>query len=623
MSETPESPAEEPLGRPYDARLMRRLLGYLAPYRAKAAGALALMVVSSAGQLFGPVATAVAFDLFLAPAAGADAPRSGLSSRLAALFERGGVLPGPGAGLGAIALVWVAVLTATFAALWLQGYLLQAMGQGILADLRRDVFGRLQRLDLAHFDRTPVGRLVTRVTTDIDSLSELFTAGIVSIVGDLLLLAGIAAVLFVLDWRLALAAFSILPFLFLLTAWFKSRARQSFREVRVEVARLAAMLQEHVTGMTIVQLFGREAESARRFAAINRSHRDANVRGIFYYAVYYPGVELLTATGLALVLAVGGTRVSTGLVSIGALVAFLQYAQRFYQPLADLSEKYNVLQQAMASSERIFELLDTPSSIASPPVGHAPASVAGAIEFDHVDFAYRPGEPVLHDVSIRLAPGEMVAVVGATGAGKSTLANLLLRFYDVAGGAVRLDGVDVREWDLPALRRAVGLVLQDVFLFAGSIGGNLRLGESFPQERLRRAAADAEALELVERLPGGFEARVRERGAGLSTGEKQLLAFARALAFDPPVLVLDEATASVDSETEHRIQRALERLLAGRTSLVIAHRLSTIQRADRIVVLHHGRVAEQGSHRELLARGGLYRRLYELQARDPARAAGG
>jgi ATP-binding cassette subfamily B protein len=625
MSEAPEPLAEETLGRPYDARLMRRLIAYLAPYRAKAAAALALMVVSSVGQLFGPVATAVAFDLFLAPAAGAEAPRSGLSSRVAALFEGagGGGLPGPGVGLAAIGLTWVAVLVATFAALWLQGYLLQAMGQGILADLRRDVFGRLQRLDLAHFDRTPVGRLVTRVTTDIDSLSELFTAGIVSIVGDLLLLAGIATVLFVLDWRLALAAFSILPFLFLLTTWFKSRARQSFREVRVEVARLAAMLQEHVSGMSVVQLFGREAESARRFSAINRAHRDANVRGIFYYAVYYPGVELLTAAGLALVLAVGGARVSTGLVSIGALVAFLQYAQRFYQPLADLSEKYNVLQQAMASSERVFELLDTPSSIVSPPGGHAPAAVAGAIEFDHVDFAYRPGEPVLHDVSIRVAPGELVAVVGATGAGKSTLANLLLRFYDVSGGAVRLDGVDVREWDLGALRRAVGLVLQDVFLFARSIGGNLRLGESFPEERLRRAAADAEALELVERLAGGFDAPVRERGAGLSTGEKQLLAFARALAFDPPVLVLDEATASVDTETERRIQRALERLLAGRTSLVIAHRLSTIQRADRIVVLHHGRVAEQGDHRELLARGGLYRRLYELQARDPARAAGG
>lgn len=623
MSEAPDPLAEEALGRPYDARLMRRLLAYLRPYRGLAAGALALMVLSSAGQLFGPVATAIAFDLFLAPASGAHSERSGLSAAVAGWLERGGGVPGPVEGLLGIALAWVGVLVLTFAALWLQGYLLQKMGQGILADLRRDVFARLQRLDLAHFDRTPVGRLVTRATTDIDSLHELFTAGIVSIVGDLLLLAGIAAVLFALDWRLALAAFAILPFLFLLTTWFKTRARKSFREVRVEVARLAAMLQEHVTGMSVVQLFGREAESARGFAAINRAHRDANVRGIFYYAVYYPGVELLTAAGLALVLAVGGVRVSTGVVSIGALVAFLQYAQRFYQPLADLSEKYNVLQQAMASSERIFELLDTPSSIVSPPSGHAPATVAGAIEFDHVDFAYRPGEPVLRDVSIRVAPGEMVAVVGATGAGKSTLANLLLRFYDATGGAVRLDGVDVREWQLGALRRAVGLVLQDVFLFAGTIGGNLRLGESFPAERLRRAAADAEALERIERLPGGFEAPVRERGAGLSTGEKQLLAFARALAFDPPVLVLDEATASVDTETERRIQRALERLLAGRTSLVIAHRLSTIQRADRIVVLHHGRVAEQGSHRELLARGGLYRRLYELQARDPVRAAGG
>jgi ABC-type multidrug transport system fused ATPase/permease subunit len=406
--------------------------------------------------------------------------------------------------------------------------------------------------------------------------------------------------------------------------WFKSRARASFREVRLEVARLAGFLQEHVTGMPVVQLFGREARAFDEFQEINRAHRDANIRGIHYYAVYYPGVEILTALGLGLIIAVGGSRALGGALSVGALVAFLQYAQRFYQPLADLSEKYNVLQQAMASSERIFQLLDTPVAVISPSGGHAPARVEGAIEFDRVGFAYLAGEPVLHEVSFRVEPGEMVAVVGATGAGKSTLANLLLRFYDVDTGAVRLDGVDVRGWDHGALRRAIGLVLQDVFLFAGTVAENLRLGEAaFEDERLRAAARDAEALDFVERLPGGLGAVVRERGAGLSVGQKQLLAFARALVFDPPVLVLDEATASVDTETERRIQKALERLLAGRTSLVIAHRLSTIQRADRILVLHRGRLVEQGSHRELLARGGLYRRLHELQSRDPARVAGG
>jgi ATP-binding cassette, subfamily B, multidrug efflux pump len=616
--------AEESLGKAYDARLMRRLLAYLRPYRGLALGALGLMVVSSVGQLFGPVATAVAFDLYLAPATGASGRRSGVSEHVAAWLDGLGLHPTPIQGLTWIAVAWVAVLALTFVALWSQGYLLQTMGQRVLADLREDVFARLQRLDLAFFDRTPVGRLVTRVTTDIDSLNELFTAGIVSIVGDVLLLVGIALVLFALDWRLALAAFAILPLLFALTLWFKTRARRSFREVRVEVARLAAFLQEHVTGMPVIQLFGRERRAFEEFREINHAHRDANVRGIFYYAVYFPGVELLTALGLALILAAGGSRAVGGTLSVGALVAFLQYAQRFYQPLADLSEKYNIFQQAMASSERIFQLLDTPAAVASAPGAHAPATVRGALEFDGVDFEYVAGEPVLSDVSFRVEPGEMVAVVGATGAGKSTLANLLLRFYDVTSGAIRVDGVDVREWDLRLLRRSVGLVLQDVFLFAGTVAENLRLGEAaFGDDRLRAAARETEALGFIEKLPGGLAAPVRERGAGLSVGQKQLLAFARALVFDPPVLVLDEATASIDTETERRIQAALERLLAGRTSLVIAHRLSTIQRADRILVLHHGRLVEQGSHRELLARGGLYRRLHELQSRDPARVAGG
>jgi ATP-binding cassette subfamily B protein len=404
-----------------------------------------------------------------------------------------------------------------------------------------------------------------------------------------------------------------MPFLLALTFWFKVRARQSFREVRVRIARINAFLQEHITGMQVVQLFGRERRAFDDFSQINDAHRVANVRAIFYYAVFYPGVELIEALGLGLILWYGGLRVMDLALTLGALVAFLQFAERFYQPLADLSEKYNILQAAMASSERIFRLLDTESTVEPPRDGFRPQLVRGAVEFDGVDFEYKPGEPVLRGVSFQVEPGETLAVVGHTGAGKSTLANLLLRFYDVTAGAVRLDGRDVREWDLATLRRSVGLVLQDVFLFAGSIGQNIRLGAEIDAERLRWAAAEAQALPFIERLEGGFEAAVRERGAGLSVGQKQLLAFARALAFDPRVLILDEATSSIDTETEQAIQAALERLLVGRTSIVIAHRLSTIQRADRILVLHRGEVREIGTHQELLARHGVYHRLYQLQ----------
>lgn len=604
---------EEALGRSYDARLMRRLLGYLRPYRGATALAVVLIGASALLQLVGPLATAVALDLFVAPDDPA-APRAAVSRAVTVALDRLGLDPDPAAGLAAAALVYLLALVAGFGVVYGQGYLMQMVGQRVMADLRAEIFGHLQRLEVAYFDRTPVGRMVTRATTDVDALNELFSSGIVTLFGDVLQLVGIVGVLFWLDWRLALAAFAVLPLLFLLTFWFKVKARASFREVRVRVARINAFLQEHVAGMAVVQLFGREARAATEFSRHNRDHRDAHVRGIFYYAVYYPGIELLTAAGLGLVLWVGGGQTVRGALSVGALVAFLQYAQRFYQPLADLSEKYNVLQAAMASSERIFALLDTPPAVAAPARPHAPERVEGAIEFSGVRFGYLPGEPVLRDLSFRVAAGEMVAIVGHTGAGKSTLANLLLRFYDVDRGAVRLDGVDVRAWDLARLRRSVGVILQDVFLFSGSVADNLRLGEAgFDDERLRRAAAEAQALGFVERLPGGLGAPVRERGAGLSVGQKQLLAFARALAFDPRVLVLDEATASVDSETERLLQVALDRLLAGRTSLVIAHRLSTVQRADRILVLHKGELREQGTHAELVARRGIYHRLYQLQ----------
>ncbi len=621
---------EEVLGKAYDARLMRRLLTYVRPYRGMAFGALALIITSSLLQLAGPLLMAVALDLFVWPRGRPQLATPSLWVR-DFLLDRG-IDPGQVAeqGVAVTSAVYIVVLVLGFFTVYVEGYILQLMGQYIMNDLRRQVFGHLQRLPLAFYDRNPIGRLVTRVTTDVDALNEMFTAGIVSIFGDVLLLAGIVGVLFWLDWRLALVAFSIVPLLLLLTSWFKVRVRQSFREVRVRIARINAFLQEHVTGMAVVQLFNREERTYREFSAINDVHRTANVRSIFYYAVFFPGVELITAIGLALLILVGGGQVVAGVISIGALFAFLQYAQRFYQPLSDLSEKYNILQSAMASSERIFGLLDAPVTIASPtsPTSLTPAyrpeTVRGEIDFDDVRFSYKEGEPVLRGISFRVRPGETLAVVGHTGAGKSTLANLLLRFYDVDSGSVRVDGVDVRQWDLPRLRRSVAMVLQDVFLFSGTVGANIRLGEeSIDDERMRWAAREVYALPFIERLPGGFDAVVRERGAGLSVGQKQLIAFARALAFDPSILVLDEATSSIDTETEQLIQKALDRLLAGRTSIVIAHRLSTIQKADRILVMHKGEIREYGTHQELLALRGIYYRLYLLQYKDQELDRGG
>ena len=618
MSEDAGHHEEEALGKAYDARLMRRLLGYLRPYRGMTVAAVALIILSSALQLVGPLAVAVAMDLFIRPPEAGDR-LSGVSVRVRdALLARGMELAEIAPqGLMVTALIYFGSLVLTFLVLYAEGYLMQLMGQYIMNDMRRQVFAHLQRLPISYYDRNPIGRLVTRVTTDVDALNELFSAGIVAILGDILLLAGIVGVLFWLDWRLALVAFSIVPLLLALTSWFKARARESFREVRVKIARINSFLQENITGMPVVQLFNRERAAYGEFETINDAHRDANIRGIFYYAVFYPGVELITSIGIGLILWFGGGRVLEGLISVGALLAFLQYAQRFYQPLADLSEKYNILQGAMAASERIFRMLDTPVDIVSPPAAFAPPQVRGAIEFDQVWFSYKENEPVLKGISFQVQPGETLAVVGHTGAGKSTLANLLLRFYDVDRGAVRVDGRDVREWDLVRLRRSVAMVLQDVFLFSGSVGANIRLGEeAIDDERLRWAAREVHALPFIERLPGGFDSPVRERGAGLSVGQKQLIAFARALAFDPSILILDEATSSIDTETEQLIQKALDRLLVGRTSIVIAHRLSTIQKADRILVMHKGEIRELGTHQELLALRGIYYRLYLLQYKD-------
>jgi ATP-binding cassette subfamily B protein len=618
MSEPVAHNEEEVLGKAYDARLMRRLLGYVRPYGDMALGALGLILVSSVLQLIGPLATAVALDLFIRPAGGAE-HLSGPSLFVRDLLLARGISPAAIAvpGLTAVAILFLATLALTFCTLYAEGYVLTLMGQYIMNDLRRQIFGRLQRLPLGFYDRNPIGRLVTRVTTDVDALNEMFTAGIVSIFGDLMVLFGIVLVLFWLDWRLALVAFAIVPLLFALTSWFRLRVRLSFREVRVKIARINAFLQEHITGMPVVQLFNGEERADAEFTRINAEHRDVNIQSIFYYAIFFPGVELISALGVGLLIWVGGGRVVAGAISIGGLIAFLQYAQRFYQPLSDLSEKYNILQAAMASSERIFRLIDTPVTIETPAEPHSPPAVRGDIEFDDVRFSYKEGEPVLKGVSFHVARGETLAVVGHTGAGKSTLASLLLRFYDVDSGAVRVDGIDVRRWDLVRLRRSVAMVLQDVFLFSGSVANNIRLGEAaIDDERVRWAAGEVHARPFIERLPGGFDAEVRERGAGLSVGQKQLIAFARALAFDPSILILDEATSSIDTETEQLIQKALDRLLTGRTSIVIAHRLSTIQRANRILVLHKGEVREYGTHQELLALRGIYYRLYLLQYKD-------
>jgi ATP-binding cassette subfamily B multidrug efflux pump len=542
-------------------------------------------------------------------------------------------------GLDRIAVAFLAIIVASFALEYIQTVVLQNTGQRIMFDMRMEIYGHLQRLDLQFYDRNPVGRLMTRVTTDVDVLNDLFTSGVVSIFGDIFTLAGIMIVLTMMDWRLALLAFSVLPLIVLVTQWFRRNVRESYRTVRLWIARINAFLQEHITGMATVQLFRRERRSDARFDEINRTHRDANVDSIFYYAVFYPAIEIIGALASALLIWFGGIWTMEGTLSLGSLVAFLLYSQRFFRPISDMSEKFNVLQAAMASSERIFKLLDTDVKIESPQAGGpedrrvgrpedrkaggAVGMRAAHIVFDHVWFAYNGDDHVLKDVSFEVRPGERVGVVGATGSGKTTLINLLLRFYDVNRGRILVDGVDVRDLRLDGLRSLFSLVLQDVHLFTGTIADNVRLGDArITDEQVRQAAATVHANRFIERLPLGYDSPVAERGATLSVGQKQLLSFARALAFDPAVLVLDEATSSVDTETEMLIRDALHVLMAGRTTIAIAHRLSTIQDMDKILVLHKGAVREAGTHQELLAMRGIYFKLYQLQYKEQDAVAG-
>jgi len=586
------------LGKAYDARLMRRLLEYLRPYRGYAALALAAIICASMLQLAQPYLMKLAIDRYIA----------------------NGDLP----GINRIALLYLLIVLASFCLEFTQTWLLQMTGQRIMFDMRTRIYEHLQRLDLRFYDRNPVGRLMTRVTTDVDVINDLFTSGVVSIFGDVFTLVGIMIVLLSMNWRLALVTFAVLPLIVLVTQWFRRHVRESYRTVRMLIARINAYLQEHITGMSTVQLFRREARAFGRFGEINEEHRRANVESIFYYAVFYPAIELVGGLAAALTIWFGGGWVLRGDLTLGSLVAFLLYSQRFFRPISDMSEKFNILQAAMASSERIFKLLDEPVVVRSPPAEaiKAPAVRAGHIVFDRVWFAYgasSTGEEdfVLRDVSFEVRPGERVGIVGATGAGKSTLINLLLRFYDVSRGAISVDGVDVRDMSLPDLRGLFSLVLQDVHLFSGTIAENIRLGnQAITDEAVRSAAAAVHASSFIERLPRGYGSPVAERGATLSVGQKQLLSFARALAFDPRILVLDEATSSVDTETEILIRDALHVLMAGRTTIAIAHRLSTIQDMDKILVLHKGHLRESGTHQELLARRGLYFTLYQLQYKD-------
>jgi ATP-binding cassette, subfamily B, multidrug efflux pump len=606
---------EDVLGKAYDARLMRRLITYLRPYKLQVALATAAIIGHSILELAPPYLVKLVIDRYI--------PARDIN------------------GLSIVAMLYLATLAGSFVLDYAQTWVLQLTGQRIMFDIRMQIYEHLQRLDVRFYDRNPVGRLMTRVTTDVDVLNDLFTSGVVSVFGDLFTLVGIMAMMIWLDWRLAIVAFSVLPLIWILTQWFRRNVRESYRTVRVWIARINAYLQERITGMATVQQFRREARDFEEFERIDRTYRNANVQSIFYYAVFYPAIELISALAAALIIWVGGGWVLGGILTLGSLVASLQYSSRFFRPISDMSEKFNILQGAMASSERIFQLLDTPveirSGVGSGESGFeehglslpAPRAAVesripmpesrkiGRIAFENVTFAYIPGEPVVRNVSFTVDPGQRVAIVGATGSGKTTIVSLLLRFYDAQEGRITIGGIDIRDMDLHDLRSLFGLVLQDVHLFSGTIGGNVRLGEEAIDEgAVRRAVEAVHASGFIDRLPAGLDTPVAERGATLSVGQKQLLSFARALAFDTPVLVLDEATSSVDTETELLIRDALKVVMRGRTTIAIAHRLSTIQDMDRILVLHKGELREAGTHQELLAHRGIYHRLYQLQFKD-------
>jgi ATP-binding cassette, subfamily B, multidrug efflux pump len=640
---------EEVLGKAYDSRLMKRLLRYLRPYRWQVAVALASIVLKAIADVLGPALTMIAVDRYLAPA-------HTMPSLLGKWLS-----PEPLIGIAQIAAVYVGLILFSFLLEYLQTYFMQWAGQMVMFDLRSEIFRHLQSMHIGFYDKNPVGRLVTRVTSDVDALNDMFTSGVVSIFEDIFVLVGILAIMLSVNWKLALITFAVLPFIFYATKIFRDKVRDSYRRIRVAIARINAHMQENVSGMVVLQLFNREKKAFDTFSEVNEQHMDAFKDAIMAHAVYYPVVEVLSSIAIACVIWFGGNDVLRQwnvpqlkitldpktllafhwvrtVTTLGVLVAFMQYAQRFFRPIQDLSEKYNILQSAMAAAERVFKLLDTRVEVTEAAITKTPDG-PGRIEFDHVWFSYRNvparGEHetvdierssnststdpdwVLRDVTFAIEPGETVAIVGHTGAGKTTIISLLLRFYDVQRGAIRIDGVDIKEMSLPDLRRRFGVVLQDPFLFTGTIEGNIRLGTDWiSDEQVRQAAEDVNLADFVHNLPNTYKEEVRERGSTLSTGQKQLISFARALAHSPKILILDEATSSVDTETEFKVRDALGKMVQGRTSIIIAHRLSTIQRADKIIVMHKAQLREIGTHQQLLVKRGIYYKLYQLQYKD-------
>lgn len=589
---------EEVLGKAYDARLMRRLLKYLRPYRWHVVTGIFLSILMSAMEAIRPYFTKVAVDVNIAQ--------------------------GDRHGLLMTALMFLSVLILRGLVQYGNAYLTQWIGQRTIYDLRMEIFTHLQRLSPRFFDKNPIGRLITRVTNDVEVLNEMFSSGIVMVFTDVFTIVGIFYFMFTMSWELSLVSLSVLPILFYGTFLFRRKAREAYRDVRTQVARINSFMQEHITGMVVDQIFNREKKSFEKFSQINAAHRDANIRSIFYYAVFYPGIDLIGALSIGLIIWYAGGNILGGAITLGTVMAFVQFNEMFWRPIRDLSEKYNILQTAMASSERIFQLLDDKSL---PTVPQSPTpfpNPRGEIEFRNVWFAYntpsdgpRSPEWVLKDISFHVKPGETVALVGHTGAGKTSIISLLSRFYENQKGSIEVDGVDIGHVKPEEIRKHIAVVLQDVFLFSGDIKGNINLGdESITLDRVKAAARVVGAHRFIEQLPNQYDAEVKERGATLSVGQKQLLSFARALAFNPKILVLDEATSSVDTETEILIQAAIKKLLKGRTSIVIAHRLSTIQSANKIIVLHKGEIREMGTHQELLAKDGIYRKLYRLQYKD-------